>query len=57
VYGRLRAIRTSAVIGRAILDQAKPLAIPGKIDCADLPELAEFANAQPCPPARRFVYL
>src|ERR1700722_20491566 len=47
VYGRLKAIRTSAVIDRAFLDQAKEFAISGEIDCGDLLELAEFANAQP----------
>jgi hypothetical protein len=39
VYGRLKAIRTSAVIERAFLDRAGELAINRKIARADLPEL------------------
>src|SRR3984957_5642300 len=38
VYGRLKAIRTRAVIERAFLGQAKELAIKGKSN-TDLPEL------------------
>src|ERR1700740_816333 len=50
VYGRLRAIRTSAVIKRAFLDRAGELAIHRQKSLALIyPNCAGLANARPRP--------